>query len=295
MDNKMVPVIEWISNCIELERNSNSATISLWSELYELGQIGRDFDRKLPPQPKDAAPLVVYVTGRLDEIQKRKGPFQYVKEPTNIIFLTFGETNHFSEIDAIWECPDPLLKYITICYVPPKMIKFYQEDLKKCVIFSLGKPEIWMRSLLKQKKVAGIVGWNHRIEDDWRLDWSVSYQEFSYELLLRNTSNTSSQTKRLVHSIPKLPKGLKLGLQRALKEEKIGSKERTWKQTIDQFAMQMLDEYWLLNGFPIQKFVPVLVEKVYNYHYFARNIPPQEECINQVECFFDTWLKKRRI
>ena len=28
MDNKMVPVIEWISNCIELERNS-STTISL--------------------------------------------------------------------------------------------------------------------------------------------------------------------------------------------------------------------------------------------------------------------------
>ncbi|MGR5962292.1 hypothetical protein ACT7DN_15515 [Bacillus paranthracis] len=104
-----------------------------------------------------------------------------------------------------------------------------------------------------------------------------------------------AKQKRLVHSIPKLPKGLKLGLQRALKEENIGSKERTWKQTIDQFAMQMLDEYWLLNGFSIQKFVPVLVEKVYNYHYFARNIPPQEECINQVECFFDTWLKKRRI
>ncbi|MGR5981733.1 hypothetical protein ACT7CN_05175 [Bacillus cereus] len=89
MVNKMVPVIEWISNCIELERNSNSATISLWSELYELGQIGRDFGRKLPSQPKDAAPLVVYVTGKLDEIQKRKGPFQYVKEPTDIIFLTF--------------------------------------------------------------------------------------------------------------------------------------------------------------------------------------------------------------
>lgn len=91
--------------------------------------------------------------------------------------------------------------------------------------------------------------------------------------------------KSLVHSVPKLPKGLKLGLQRILKEENIGIKEQMWKQTIDQVAMQMLDEYWLLNGFSIQKFVPVLVEKVHNYHYFACDIPPQEVCINQVECF----------
>ena len=135
MDNKMVPVIEWISNCIELERNSNSTTISLWSELYEFGQIGKGFDRKLPLRPKNVAPLVVYVTGRIDEIQKRKGPFQYIKEPKDVIFLTFGESNHFSEIDAIWECPDPLLKYITICYVPPKIIKFYQENLKNVLFF----------------------------------------------------------------------------------------------------------------------------------------------------------------
>ena len=97
MDNKMVPVIEWISNCIELERNSNSTTISLWSELYEFGQIGKGFDRKLPLRPKNVAPLVVYVTGRIDEIQKRKGPFQYIKEPKDVIFLTFGESNHFQK------------------------------------------------------------------------------------------------------------------------------------------------------------------------------------------------------
>ena len=58
-----------------------------------------------------------------------------MKEPADIIFLTFGETNHFSEIDATWGCPDPLLKYITICYVPPKMIKLYQEDLKNVLFF----------------------------------------------------------------------------------------------------------------------------------------------------------------
>ena len=42
MVNKMVPVIEWISNCIELERNSNSATISLgvsYMNLVKLEEI----------------------------------------------------------------------------------------------------------------------------------------------------------------------------------------------------------------------------------------------------------------
>ncbi|MCQ6274782.1 hypothetical protein JMM81_07335 [Bacillus sp. V3B] len=289
----MIPVIEWISNCIELERKSKNTTLSLWEELYDFGQTGDQARRNLPILPEGAASVVMYVTGTLDEIRQTRGPFQYMKEPNDLVFLIYGEEEQRHENGFTWKRPDPLLHYLTICYIPQNMVRFYQDELDRFIILTRGKPEIWMRSLLKKNKVAGLVGWAHKLDPTWHVSWSVSYLDFSYGLFLKDDFDGSRQVQKSVHRCPNMPHGLKLGLQRALKEGDTQKKEQLWRQTMDQAAMQMLDEYWLLNGVAIKEFMPQLVRKVNDYYHHIRSIPSEEANVNRVEDFFQWWLQKR--
>ena len=293
MVNEVIPVIEWISNCIELERKSNNTTLSLWNELYDFGQIDDQARRNLPILPEGAAPVVVYVTGTLDEIRQTKGPFQHMKEPTDLIFLIYGEENQSHGNSFTRTRKDPMLHYLTICYIPQNMVKYYQAEIERFIIFTRGKPEIWMRSLLKKNKVTGLVGWEHKLDPTWHVSWTVPYWDFSYAWFLKNDVDDSRQMKKSVHSTPNTPNGLKLGLQRALKEVNAEQKEQLWRQTMDQAAMQMLDEYWLLNGVSIKKFIPELVGKVNDYYHHIRSIPQEATNVNRVEDFFKWWLRKR--
>ncbi|WP_458413051.1 hypothetical protein ACNQFZ_19975 [Schinkia sp. CFF1] len=287
-------VIEWISTCIEREQQGGPPTLSLWNELYSYGQLDENMNHKLPALPDGAAPLVVYVTGVLDEIRQRKGPFYHMQEPEDLIFMVYGEGDKsLGGHGSIMKCSSPLLRYVTICFVPFRVIKFYQSEIDRFVVFTHGKPEKWMHSLFLKKKVAGLVGWQHMIDDNWHVNWSVSYDDFTYGLFLDVADvQEAGKTEALMPQYPNTPVGLKLGLQRALKEGNSKLREQLWKQTIDRAAMQMLDEYWLLNHIEIKEFVPELMEKVRDYLYQIRSIPPQESNINRVGEFLKWWLQK---
>lgn len=286
----MIPVTEWISNCIELERNSNKTDTSLWKELYEFGQVDDKINHHLPMYPEEAAPVTVYVTGKIDGIREKKGPFYHLQEPNDLVYLIYGEEDECADNSYIWKRPDSLLRYLTICYVPQNKIKCVQKEIKRFIVFTVGKPEIWMRNLLKKSKVAGLLGWEDQIDPTWYVSWSASYRDFSYALFLKDDVNFSSRVKKSAHFCPNIPSGLKLGLQRALRGHNDEQREQLWREALDLTAMQMLEEYWLYNALDIKEFVPELVKKVIEYHHI-RSIPPNETSVIGVEESFKKWLQ----
>lgn len=295
MWNKTAPAIEWIMARMESDVR-NAASYSLWIALYYHNQAGANL--KLPAPPLGSAPRLVYVTGALTGFKNHF--FSKLEQTDKIVFLVYTKENEGQlkeEYDyRVLNSSETVLRYMTICYIPVSLISNYQEKLHRMTVFTQGKPEIWMRSLLTKRKVCGLVGWEKPINENWQVNWSASYESFSYSLLLEDQLLQKEEEKLpLLGDKNMIPIGLKLGLQRALKETNDRKKRELWTQTLDGAVAQLLDEHWLIHQPPIEHYLPQVLDKVITYLELVRNLPASSENVNRAWVLLEQWWTREEI
>jgi hypothetical protein len=292
MLNSVAPAIEWISARIESEVRK-SASYSLWSALYYHHQSTPSL--KLPAPPMGAAPRLVYVAGTLKGFKNHL--FSKIEQTDKIVFLVYDEEYLKDEHDyRVLASSEPVLRYMTICYIPVQLISNYQEDVHRITVFTEGKPEIWMRTLLAMRKVCGLVGWDKPVNENWQVNWLTSYESFSYSLLLEDQQRHSAETRLpLLGDKQMIPIGLKLGLQRALKETNNRKRTELWLQTLDVAAAQLLDEYWIIHQPQIEHYLPQLIDKVIQYLEVVQSLPAGPENVNKAAVLMEQWWTMEEI
>jgi hypothetical protein len=291
MEPSIISSIEWISERMESEAEPTS--YSLWSTLYYEGLTKSQIQKNLPKPPDGAAPTIVFITGPLSAFKSFKGPLGKIGSQEAIVFLVNSgkkkEQLRSYPVCFVLESIEPVLKYITICYIPPNLIINYLDEIGRIAVFTTGKPELWMRPLLLKQKVFGLVNWGNRIEDDWKVKWSVVGDDFSYSLFLQDKSFVKAKKVSLIGDKNLIPVGLKLGLQRALKEDNPIKRLELWERAMDEAATQLLDEEWLLKQSPIDSYLPVLMEKVSYYLEVIRSISPDVTHLDQIIEMLELW------
>jgi hypothetical protein len=286
MVHNLTPTIEWISQCIETERE-NEASLSLWRALYDYGQLEAAPKHNLPPLPEGAAPAVVYVTGDFSLLNSQSSLFHGIEKGDDLVYFTYGEG---AELYA-QKRKEPVLRFLSVCYIPPQMLGSYQGQVDRMTVLTQGKLEVWMRPLFIQKKVSGLVGYEKSVDPRWGVSWSSSYERFSYSLLLQDQIPKDSPTTEIDKQRPEIPIGLRLGLQRAIVEE-YDKRNVLWNQVLDRIVMQLFDEDWLIHAYSIPEYIPILLEEVGYYVEQIRSIPAEEKYIDRVASHLELWWTK---
>lgn len=298
MIHNLAPTIEWISNWIEKE--GKTTHFSLWRALYDYGAGTSDMNPKLPKPPRETAPSLRYVTGCLGQLAESFTKLEQMEEFVFIVYRSDGDKGinniyRMSNGRFVMETDKDAFRFITIGYIPPKILTQYQKEISRLAVFTTGQPEVWMRSLLLQKKVSGLVGWEKKVDPTWDVNWCVSYDEFSYSLLLQDEKTKKNHKVTTFKSENMIPAGLKLGLQRALKEEDKKAREQLWKKALDEAVAHILDEQWLVHPVPVHRHISHLIEMITHYLEQIRTIPAESENVSKVFSLFELWWIKERM
>jgi hypothetical protein len=275
-------VIQWISLNIEAAMMEKEE-YSLWRALYDYGV--REIGPSLPVPPPSAAPAVVYISGKAEALQRIGGLLRLIDPDLEGAYLSYrtspatnrewtgnaatGQPQVRQAAHPSWsyyESSEPFLLYLTVCYISPAVLNRYGDSIGKVTLVTSGRPEMWMKPLLEQRKVCGLVGWERSIDPAWEVNWSSSHQAFEWSKLLNNYA-TAKAVREVAGSRanPKLPFGLKMGLQRALAERDETKRGQLWRQTLDSAAARLLDEKWLNDPGPVPVILPALMQQVRKY------------------------------
>lgn len=254
MTHEIIPIVHWIHN--NIDKNS-----TLWNSFINNGN--------LPNLPDNT----VYVTGSLEKIKEVNSVFDGIQTENTHTLLS--DTNK-------------LLNWMTICYIPPQKLTDYPVD--RIVAFTNGRPEKWIRNLLKAKKVSGLVGWSNQIIDDWELAWESSYEDFTPNLLTQDywlyKKSPNIQLERKVRvTVPQIE-----GLKNTLSTEDLDEKELNWKNELDNIATQLIHSIWIIGDYRMKDFAPILFQLVEDYLTNIRDIFAHESNIDRIESLFNEWI-----
>lgn len=260
MTNEVNSIINWIYHNIDKKS-------SLWNSFIHNGH--------LPNLPHDGAKSVVYVTGSTEKMKEVHDIFMEIDDEFKLTILSNNDIH-------------PLLKWFTICYIPSQKLAEFPVD--RLVAFTNGRPEKWVRHLLKAKKISGLVGWTNQIIDEWEVSWNTSYKDFTSDLLLQDKwiykqSSPIQIEKKIKVTVPQLN-----SLKNSLILENIDEMEISWRKELDNIASQLIHSIWILNDFRIRDFSPLFLQLVEDYLTNIRDIFAHESNVERIELLFNEWI-----
>lgn len=263
MANETLPIIHWINNNIDKES-------SLWTSFVHNGNI---------PNVPQTTKTIVYVTGSLEKMKEVNSIFNEISNSNSITILA-------NEDDTI--SSQNLLRWMTICYIPPERLSVHRVD--RLIAFTNGKPEKWIRNLLKAKKVAGLVGWTNQIIEEWEVSWNSSYDDFQLDLLTNDTWMYKKSNSIIFHSTLKVSEEQIERLSFALSLENIDEIELTWKKELDKIVSYLIEKLWEEQDFRMRDFSPLFLQLVEDYLVHIRDIFVHESNISRIELLLNDWI-----
>lgn len=189
----------------------------------------------------------IYLCGEPEEIYKMMDIFESVPNNNTPTLINHQKSNH------------PAVQWMNIYFYPPNLIKKIPVDKKITLVIKERIP-IWGRKLLANDRINHIVTEKRiaplkigKIEPEF-----TKLEDFSYEQFFWNNDLNIVQSKNHEQLFADIPHQLILKMKIATKEERL--------RIMDEIALAMLDEYWLLNKPNLHNWMKILIREISLYY-----------------------------
>lgn len=290
MLSKYEHAIVWIAKRME-KQSVELQEISLWQAL-QLTDKSESGSHTLPYLNQNGKRLVV-ITGEEQTIFEATNLFTQLPNVEGIRY--FVEDVKESSPLYHTKLEHPVCRFIDICYINPAQVRQYLQNTPPITVFLKDTFPLWLRPLLIHNKVAQLVMSKKQVlPTAWSHIGVLSYEEFTYEQLM-NDFCIVQEPKVSTDNLPiDVPKNLRVAFEFALQKKNEVDRQAAFIQALDDAAQQMLDEYWLRNNPPVQKWLPVLLKEVDEYLRIRANAKADASKIETLYNEIERWGRREK-